>query len=111
MTLFLLLFLSPLVMAVVAAVLYAYARIKHLPKLNVYYLAGRSLRYGLIGAGISLLLTIIAMVWYEHSTGYSAGNGPLGWLFIYGPVSAALGQLVALIQWWFKKIPTLEDRK
>jgi hypothetical protein len=43
------------------------------------------------------------MVWYEASTGYSAGNDPLGWIFSYGSVSTALGQLLALVQWWFKK--------
>lgn len=48
------------------------------------------------------MLTIIAMVWYEASTGYNAGNGPLGWIFFYGPISAALGQLIAMVQWWFK---------
>jgi hypothetical protein len=67
------------------------------------FLISRSLLYGVAGAGISLAFTIAWMIWYEWSTGYSAGNGPLGWIFFYGPTSIALGQIAALLHWWFKK--------
>jgi hypothetical protein len=49
------------------------------------------------------MFTIVWMIWYEKTTGYSAGNAPSGWIFFYGPLSAMLRQLVALTIWWFKK--------
>lgn len=96
-------FLSPVLMAIVAALLVTYAKVFSLRKTGLAFLVGRSLLYGAIGAGASLIFTVAWMIWYEKSTGYSAGNGPLGWMFFYGPTSIALGQLVALIHWWFKK--------
>lgn len=96
-------FLSPLLMGVVAMALVIFARLARLPKPRVAFLVGRSVAYALIGVVASLLLTVGGMIWYESSTGYSAGNAPLGWIFFYGPLSAALGQFAALVQWWFKK--------
>jgi hypothetical protein len=43
------------------------------------------------------------MVSYEHTTGYSAGNAPIAWIFFYGPISAAMGEIVALVQWWMQR--------
>jgi hypothetical protein len=59
-----------------------------------------SIKYAFVGASLSLALTIAWMIIYEATTGFSAGNGPLGWIFIYGPASVACGQLVALVRWW-----------
>ncbi len=50
-----------------------------------------------------MLLTIAWMTWNEKTSGFSAGNAPLAWIFFYGPFSVALGQLLALTVWWFKK--------
>ncbi len=94
---------SPLLIAVLAIILVAYAKLTSRTKPSVGFLAWRSFLYAAIGAIVSLGLTIGWMAWYESSTGYSAGNGPLAWIFFYGPVSAALGQLAALAQWWFKR--------
>ena len=60
----------------------------------------RTVVFGVAGGVLSLLATIVWMIWYQHTTGYNAGNGPLGWIFIYGPVSVAVGELVALVTWW-----------
>ena len=102
----LLIFLSPLFAALLAALVVLGTKLAHLPKPKATYLVELSLKYAVIGAGISLGLTIVWMIWYEKTTGYSAGNGPLGWIFFYGPLSAALGQLVALVRWWFKNEKT-----
>lgn len=96
------LFLSPVLMIVVAAGVVLYARTAQLAKPSIGYLVSRSIGFAVIGAVASLLLTIGWMIWYERSTGYSAGNAPLGWIFFYGPLSAACGQLAALIAWWLK---------
>jgi len=98
----LLIFLSPLFAAILAVLVVLSAKLAHLSKPKPSYLVELSLKYAGIGAGASLVLTIVWMIWYEKTTGYSAGNGPLGWIFFYGPLSAALGQLVALVKWWFK---------
>jgi hypothetical protein len=37
------------------------------------------------------------------STGYDASNAAFAWILLYGPFSAALGQLFALAMWWVKK--------
>jgi hypothetical protein len=66
-------------------------------------LVGRVFLYALAGAAVSLGSTIAWMVWYERSTGFSSGNAPLGWIFFYGPISVAVGELVALVHWWFQK--------
>ncbi len=102
MTLLLFLFLSPLFAAILAALVVMSAKLAHLAKPKPSYLLELSLKYAVIGAGASLVLTIVWMIWYEKTTGFSAGNAPLGWIFFYGPVSAALGQFVALARWWFK---------
>jgi hypothetical protein len=96
-------FLSPLVMAVVAAAVVAAARLYPVSKPKISTLVWMTIAFAGAGAIASLIFTIGWMVWYEKTTGYSAGNGPLGWIFIYGPASAAVGQLVALVVWWFMK--------
>jgi hypothetical protein len=87
--------LSPLFMAILALVVVLVAKLTMLSKPSVVYLVSRSFVFAAIGAVSSLLLTIAWIIWYEHSTGYNAGNS--------GPVSAALGQLLALAMWWIKK--------
>lgn len=100
-------FISPLLVAALAIILVVYVKLAALAKPSIAFLISRSFMYAAVGAISSLILTIVWMVWYEWSTGYSAGNAPLGWIFFYGPVSAALGQLAALVQWWFKKSTAL----
>ena len=95
--------LSPVIMAVIVGLVVVYAKVSNLPKPGIDRLVARSVKYAAVGAGASLVLLIVLMIWYEQTTGYSAGNAPLGWLFFYGPVSAALGQMVALILWWREK--------
>lgn len=51
------------------------------------------------GAALSLAWLVGWMVWYERSTGYSAGNAPVAWIFFYGPLSVAVGELVGLAYW------------
>jgi len=58
-----------------------------------------SVVYGVIGAVASLIWTFHEMHVYDRETGYSAGNGPLAWIFFYGPLSFAFGQTLALLQW------------
>jgi hypothetical protein len=103
-------FLSPLAMVVVAAVVVFMAKLSSKPKPAVGALIGMSFTFAAAGAVVSLAFTIGWMIWYEKTSGYSAGNAPLGWIFLYGPASAALGQLVALIVWWFRK-PQLDARQ
>jgi hypothetical protein len=103
MTVLLAAFLSPLAMIVVAGAIVAIAKILSLPKPKVGALIWMSIALAAAGAIASLIYTIGWMIWYENTTGYSAGNAPLGWIFFYGPASAALGQLLALIVWWFRK--------
>ena len=96
------LFLSPGLMILVAAGMVLYARTAQISKRSIGYVVSRSIVFAVIGAVASLLFTIGWMIWYERSTGYSAGNAPLGWIFFYGPLSAACGQLAALTAWWLK---------
>lgn len=97
------LFLSPLLMLIVAAIVVIYARVARLRKAPLGYLIGRSVAFAVASAALTLLCTIVWMIWYETTTGYSAGNAPLGWIFFYGPLSAAFGQFAALLVWWFKR--------
>jgi hypothetical protein len=96
-------FLSPLLMVVMAAIVVAMSKLHSMPKPKISMLVWISVAFAAAGAAASLIFTIAWMVWYEKTTGYSAGNAPLGWIFFYGPASAALGQLLALIVWWFRK--------
>ena len=50
---------------------------------------------------LSLIGTIFWMSYYENTTGYSAGNAPLGWIFFYAPLSITLGMLIAFIHWLY----------
>lgn len=96
-------FFSPLIMVVIAALLAIFSKKFSSRDRQLGFLVTRTLLYGVVGAGTSLAFTIAWMIWYEMSTGYSAGNGPLGWIFFYGPTSVALGQVAALVHWWFRK--------
>ena len=96
-------FLSPLAMAVVAAAVVAVVKGYALPKPKISTLIWMTIAFAAAAAVASLIFTIGWMVWYENTTGYSAGNAPLGWIVFYGPASAALGQLLALVVWWFRK--------
>ena len=93
-------FLSPLWVAAVTAILVASSKE---PKPRLGSLVVYSLSLGAIGAISSLLYTLVSIEQYQTQTRYDAGNGPLGWLFFYGPLSFAAGQIVALVFWWVKK--------
>jgi hypothetical protein len=75
---------------------FMYSKTKHIKKPKGNILVLKSIKYGFIGAVISLGFTIIWIVWYEHSSGYSAGNAPVGWILFYGPLSFSIGQIIAL---------------
>jgi len=90
---------SPVIMVFVSFVVFIISKSKTSHNDAGLMLMNKSIKYALIGAGITLIYTIVSMVWYEKTTGYSAGNGPLGWLFFYGPLGIALGQILALIKW------------
>jgi hypothetical protein len=66
--------------------------------------------FALAGAVLSLIGTIAWMVWYERFTGYSAGNAPLGWIFVYGPASTAIGELVGFAIWRLRPASTAVNR-
>ena len=103
MTVLLIFSLSPLLTAILAGSVVLYAKSASLPKPRISFLVWRSLIYAVIGAAVSLGFTLAWMAWYESYTGFSAGKGLLGWALLFGPLSASFGQLVALIDWWFKK--------
>jgi len=93
--------LAPIIMVVLALVAVAIARLAHMPKPRVGYLVSSSLAFAAIGGMGALLIATAWIVW--SSTLGSPGNGPPGGLFLYGPLGVSLGQLYALIAWWFKK--------
>ena len=101
-TLLFALFFSPAVALIIALVVWGYAKSNSLPKPESWVLIVLTLAFAAAGATITLLMTMAWMEWYEHTTGYGAGNAPLRWIFFYGPVGIAIGQLCALAVWWFK---------
>ena len=40
----------------------------------------------------------------EKTTGYSAGNAPVAWIFFFGPLGAAIGALIGFLVWWLKTL-------
>lgn len=103
LVLFVIIFFSPFILAVFALIVVLIAKKAKLSKPSLTYLVSRSFVFAAIGAVSTLLLTIAWIIWYEHSTGYSANQTPFAWIFFFGPLSAALGQLLALGMWWIKK--------
>ena len=95
-------FFSPLIAAVFAMAMFFFSKLTGSVRPKARYLLELSALLAIVGGIVSLILTIASMIWYEYSTGYSAGNGPLGWIFFYGPLSATFGQVVALCMWWFR---------
>ena len=95
--------LSPLIMLIIAFCVAIIVDVAHLRTASLRRLAGLTVVFAGLGAAGSLAFTIASAIWYEKTTGFSAGNAPLGWIFIYGPSSMALGQLIALVVWWFKR--------
>ena len=102
-------FLSPALMLVAALGVVFIAKMRGRPIERIGRLIWTSIAFALTGAVATLVLTIAWMMWYEKTTGYSAGNGPIGWIFFYGPLGAAAGQLVALVLWWFKSSTSAHD--
>lgn len=96
--------LSPLFATVLAAIVVIHAKLASLQKPNITFLLGRSLIYAIIAAAVSFGFMAVWMIWYESSTGFSADKGYSWWMLFFGPLSAAFGQVVALIDWWFKKV-------
>ena len=103
LVLFVVVFFSPLIVAVFALIVVLLAKKAKLSKPSLTYLVSCSFVFAAIGAVSTLLLTIAWIIWYEHSTGYSANQTPFAWIFFFGPLSAALGQLLALGMWWLEK--------
>jgi hypothetical protein len=89
-------------MLIAAAAIVSIARMRGKSVGKIGMLVWTSAAFAVAGAIATLAFTVAWMIWYEKTTGYSAGNAPLGWIFFYGPLGAAFGQLVALVLWWFK---------
>jgi|ERR1051325_491603 hypothetical protein len=89
---------SPLLMLIVALVVVSLVNRAH-PKARWSKLVLLSVIYGAVGAVASLIWTLHEMKVYERQTGYGAGNGPLAWIYLYGPLSFAFGQALALLHW------------
>ena len=96
-------FISPVLAALAAAVVVFAARISGTPIAPLGQLFSKSATLAVTGAVVALLYTVVSAIWYERTTGFSAGNAPLGWMFVYGPLGVAFGQLAALVLWWFKR--------
>jgi hypothetical protein len=94
---------APIFAALVAAFAALIASESAVPRPPARVLVVRSVLYAGLGAAVSLAATIAWMVWYERTSGQSAGDAPIGWILFYGPLSAASGQIVALISWWIQK--------
>jgi hypothetical protein len=90
-------------MFVVAIVAVAALRISGTRVASLGQLILLSVACAVIGAFLTLLYTVAWMIWYEKTTGFSAGNAPIAWIFFYGPLGLAFGQLVALLLWWRKR--------
>ena len=103
MTLLFVMFYSPVISLVIAVIVVSIAKLNHLPKPRLTSLLVLTLFLAVAGAIATLLMTIVWMIWYQHSTGFDPGNAPVGWIFFYGPLGVALGQLCALAMWWFKR--------
>ena len=76
-------FLSPIAMVLVAVIVAVLAKVRGLGKAKVGTLVWMTVAFAVAGSIASLACTIGWMVWYEKTTGYSAGNAPLGWIFFY----------------------------
>lgn len=59
--------------------------------------------FAAIFAGLSLAGVIGRMIWYSYQTGIDSNQGPLVWIFFYGPISIAIGEIVGFIVWLFSK--------
>lgn len=66
------------------------------------FLAIRTVLYAFAGGAAALGGTIIWIIWCERTSGFSAGNAPLGWIFFYGPISVAVEEFIALVHWLAK---------
>ena len=55
-----------------------------------------------IFAGLSLAGVIGRMIWYSYKTGIDSSQGPLAWIFFFGPISIAAGEIVGFIVWLFQ---------
>ena len=100
--------LSPLILVILAVVAVAVVRLAHLPKPSIAWLVTRSLVFAVTGVAVSLGATYAWMIWYERSSGYSAGNAPVFWFILAAPPSAALGQLLALLWWCLARSPSAQ---
>ena len=108
-TLFLLIFFSPLIMFIIQIIIFWMAKRSKLKKTNFIILIRLSCISAFIIAGLSLLPLIVWMIWYQITTGYDSGNVPVIWIVFCGPPSAALGQLIAIFVWWFKRPPIITN--
>jgi hypothetical protein len=63
----------------------------------------KSLVTGTIFAGLSLVWVVAKMITYAYSTGKDPNQGPLVWMFLYGPISFGVGELAGFIVWLLAK--------
>ena len=95
--------LFPVIMLIVAYIVFKVTKQEAIAVRTGKELTNISIKYAAIGAGLTLIYTVAEMIWYKNTTGYGAGNGPLAWIFLFGPIGAAIGQLLALIKWRYGK--------
>ena len=91
--------ISPLVAAVIVIVLFF--PIKHYFKsyATLRDCLLKSLVTGTVFASLSLVWVVAKMIAYSYSTGKDPNQGPLVWIFLYGPISFGIGELAGFIVW------------
>ena len=95
-------FKSPLYAFIVSVVIAILFRIFSKNPPPIRNLINNSLIYIGVFLATSFVYMIIWMVYYEYTTEFSAGNAPLGWIFIYAPLAITCGLIIGLFHWIIK---------
>lgn len=60
---------------------------------------GTCFKWGMVGAGASLIVFIAWMVWTSMTTKTDLGQAPVAWIFGIGPISFTIGTVVGFGIW------------
>ncbi len=91
--------LSPVIISVLLLGIFKLIKTDRKPNAEIGALILKCLVGGSIAAGISLIGVLAWGGWYTYKTGYDANQAPLAWIFLYGPASFALGEVIGFIIW------------
>ncbi len=91
--------LSPVIVSGLLLAIFKSIKTNRRPNAELKTLMLKCFIGGSIAAAVSFMGVLAWGGWYTYKTGYDANQAPLAWIFLYGPASFSVGEIIGFVTW------------